>query len=367
MRNKKNRTSGLGMILMTMIIILSMSFTGVFAALYLSEKTQTKRLKDENERLQSELSITVLSDNVNEAENSSTAGAVEAENIDKMLLDRESEVEAAIKERMKSLVVSDDGSPLKMLRMFFPENLIYYDEEEYVFFPVDENLKKHNISGEDLVKNDNGEIQYIVDGTVLSHKGIDVSKYQGSIDWQMVKDDGIEYAFVRLGIRGYESGKIVLDDYFEQNMNGAREAGIKTGIYFFTQAVNEDEAREEAQFVLENIEGYSVECPIVLDVETVGSANGRADNLTIEERTNIAIAFCEAVKQAGYTPMVYGNIKCFTKLLDLSRLEEYEKWYAFYDDYMYLPYEVSCWQYTEKGRVSGITGRVDMNISYKEW
>jgi GH25 family lysozyme M1 (1,4-beta-N-acetylmuramidase) len=139
------------------------------------------------------------------------------------------------------------------------------------------------------------------------------------------------------------------------------------GVYFFTQAVTVDEALEEAAYVIENIADYDVPYPVVFDVEMIDGANGRANSLTKEERTDITIAFCEAVKQAGYTPMVYGNVKCFTKLLDMTRLEDYEKWYAFYDNYMYMPYNVSCWQYTEKGTVDGISGKVDMNISYKTW
>lgn len=367
MQIRKNKASGLGMVLMSMLTVISLTLAGVFVVMYINERTVVSRLQNENERLQGELSVTVLSNDVNAVTAAANNTAVEAENIDKLLLDRENEIEAAIKQRMKELVVSDDGSPLKMLRAFFPENLIYYDEEQYVFVPVDESLKKHNIPAENLIENDDGEMEYIVDGVVMSHKGIDVSKYQGTINWDAVKGDGIEYAFIRMGIRGYGSGKLALDDYYEQNMNGASNAGIKTGIYFFTQAVNEAEAREEADFVLENIAGYNVECPIVFDVEMIINADARANNLTMEERTNITIAFCEAIRQAGYTPMIYGNVKCFTKMLDLSRLEDYEKWYAFYDDYMYFPYEVSCWQYTDTGRVSGIKGSVDLNISYKAW
>lgn len=276
-------------------------------------------------------------------------------------------VEESMKQRMKELVIGEDGSPLKMLRSFFPENLIYYDEQQYVFSPVLDEVKKHNLIAENFVENDRGEMEYVENGVVTSHKGIDVSKYQGEIDWQAVKADGVEYAFIRLGLRGYESGKIVLDEYFEQNLQGANDADVKAGVYFFTQAVTEAEAREEANFVLENIAGYQVSYPIVFDVEMITNANGRANALSKEERTNIAIAFCETIRQAGYTPMIYGNVKCFTKLLDMTRLQDYEKWYAFYDNYMYMPYEVSCWQYTEKGRVNGIKAEVDMNISYKTW
>ena len=286
--------------------------------------------------------------------------------ISALLQDKENELEASIKERMKELVMAEDGSPLKMLRSFFPENLIYADQDEYVFAPVLDGVKKHNYSEENFVETDDGEMQYIENGTVVSHKGIDVSKYQGDIDWAAASD-GVEYAFVRLGLRGYGSGKLVLDEYFDQNMRGAKEAGIKTGVYFFTQAITVEEAIEEADYVLENITGYDVSYPVVFDVEMIVNDDGRANGLSQKDRTDITIAFCDRIKAAGFTPMIYGNVKCFTKLLDMTRLNDYEKWYAFYDDYMYMPYEVGIWQYTEKGKVAGINTGVDLNISYKEY
>ena len=287
--------------------------------------------------------------------------------ISALLQEKEDELEASIKERMKELVTAEDGSPLKMLRSFFPENLIYADKDEYVFAPVLDEVKKHNYLDENFVSTDNGEMQYIENGTVISHKGIDVSKYQGNINWPAVASDGVEYAFVRLGIRGYGSGKIVIDEYYDQNMRGAKDAGIKTGVYFFTQAITVEEAIEEADYVLENIAGYDVSYPIVFDVEMITNDDGRANDLSQKDRTDITIAFCDKIKAAGYTPMIYGNVKCFTKLLDMTRLNDYEKWYAFYDDYMYMPYEVGIWQYTEKGKVAGISTGVDLNISYKEY
>lgn len=287
--------------------------------------------------------------------------------ISALLQDKENELEASIKERMKELVMAEDGSPLKMLRSFFPENLIYADQDEYVFAPVLDGVKKHNYSEENFVETDDGEMQYIENGTVVSHKGIDVSKYQGDIDWAAVASDGVEYAFVRLGLRGYGSGKLVLDEYFDQNMRGAKEAGIKTGVYFFTQAITVEEAIEEADYVLENITGYDVSYPVVFDVEMIVNDDGRANGLSQKDRTDITIAFCDRIKAAGFTPMIYGNVKCFTKLLDMTRLNDYEKWYAFYDDYMYMPYEVGIWQYTEKGKVAGINTGVDLNIYYKEY
>ncbi len=277
------------------------------------------------------------------------------------------EARVAFKEEMKSFLTIENPSTVRMIRSFFPENLIFYDDKTYVFAPIQDSLKKHGLDLTNLVENEKGEMEYLENGVVTSHKGIDVSKYQGKIDWQAVKEDGVEYAFIRLGLRGYESGKIVADEYYKQNMRGANDAGVKAGVYFFTQAITEEEAIEEAEFVIENLADYDVPYPVVMDVEMITSGDGRANNLSMEERTKICIAFCETIKNAGYTPMIYGNIKCFVKMLDMTQLENYEKWYAFYDDYMYFPYDVSVWQYSESGSVKGIKGDVDLNISFKTW
>lgn len=373
MRRRKKSSAGTSIVIMAIVTAAAITLAGVFLVLYIAAVRTVKEIKEENNQLQGEVAVTAFSNGVN-AVDSGALGESRAMlsnepgvgNIDELLSEKELEVEDSLKQKMKELVTSDDGSPLKMLRAFFPENLIYYDEEEYVFAPVDDSLKMHDILQENLVKNDRGEMEYVKDGVVASYKGMDVSKYQGSIDWEQAKADGIEYAFIRLGIRGYSTGKLALDEYFEDNMSGAAAAGIETGVYFFTQAVNVAEAAEEAQFVLESIAGYDVRCPIVFDVELLPNADARANGLSMEERTDAAVAFCEAIKEAGYVPMIYGNIKCFTKLLDMSKIEDYEKWYAFYDDYMYFPYELSCWQYTENGKVAGVKGNVDLNISYRK-
>lgn len=368
MQSKKIRSLRKIIVYLTIVAILAFTLAAVLGALYIKEAGEVSRLQNEKENWQAQADDAVPAISLDLGGNSAEAEEKEAADIATLMQSKEDEVEQSIKDKMKELVTGEDGSPLKMLRSFFPENLIYYYQEEYVFAPVLDGVDKHALLDENFVKTEDGQMQYVENGVVTSHKGIDVSKYQGSIDWEAVKNDGIEYAFIRLGIRGYESSKVVLDEYYDQNMAGAANAGIKTGVYFFTQAVTVAEAQEEAAFVISNLQNYNVACPVVFDVELISSTGkGRADGLTKEERTEIAIAFCEAVKAAGYTPMIYGNVVCFTQLLDMTRLNAYEKWYAFYDDYMYMPYNVSCWQYSEKGKVNGISTDVDMNISYKMW
>lgn len=389
MQTKRIRTLHIIIILLLITTIIALTFAGVMGALYVREVKEVGRLQGEREQLLADQALPALSVGVEDgtsgnpepgmdgqdAESSAevaAAGQDTALNLDdagiaELMQSKEAEVEQSIKDRMKELVTGEDGSPLKMLRSFFPENLIYSFENEYVFAPVLDGVAKHSLLDENFEKTPEGLMQYVENGTVTSHKGIDVSKYQGNINWNAVREEGIEYAFIRLGLRGYESGKIVLDDYYDANMKGANEAGVGAGVYFFTQAVTVEEAQEEAAFVVEHLAGYDVSCPVVFDVERISGGKGRADQITREERTAITIAFCEAVKAAGYTPMIYGNVVCFTQLLDMPQLNDYEKWYAFYDDYMYMPYDVTCWQYTEKGRVDGIPNNVDLNISFKMW
>lgn len=259
---------------------------------------------------------------------------------------------------------TEEGSVLQALRNLYPECVIFYDTSGYVFKDIDSNLLLHDFKLDHFVQNEEGFVDYYGEGEVLSHRGIDVSKYNQKVDWNAVKESGIEFAFVRVGFRGYGSGDIILDEMFKSHIKGAKAAGLKVGVYFFTEAINAAEAEEEAQFVLDQLAeaGIHVDLPIVFDIEKVNVASARAENLTVEERTEVAIAFCEKIKESGYTPMLYGNIKCFMNMLDLSRLLEYKKWFAYYDSNLYYPYEISCWQYSEKGNVAGITGEVDVNV-----
>lgn len=270
-----------------------------------------------------------------------------------------------ILESMKELMLSGDGT-LNMLRYFYPDDIVLVDSNQYYFFPISETLKHHTYSAENFVHTDDDLIEYYEDGELISHKGIDVSRYQEKIDWKKVAQDDVEYAFIRLGVRGYTEGEIREDENFEYNMKEALRNGIETGVYFFTQATSLKEAKEEAEFVLDAIEPYNVTYPVVLDVEAINVKNPRTAELDREERTEYCIAFCEMIKKAGYKPMIYGNLKTFMLLLDLEQLEEYDKWFAHYDTEVYFPYDFKVWQYTDKGKVAGIGGDVDINISFED-
>lgn len=213
----------------------------------------------------------------------------------------------------------------------------------------------------------NGYTYYTdADGNTASRLGIDVSEFQGQVDWTAVKNAGIEFVIIRLGYRGYgESGTLVLDPSFEQNIQGASAAGLDVGVYFFSQAITAAEAEEEADFVLQHIAPYQAKGPVVFDTEEIKYDVARTDNLTGTQFTDFCIAFCEKIKGAGYTPMIYANMKWMAFKLELARLEAYEKWYADYEPAPQSPYAISIWQYSETGTVPGITGNVDLNVWFQ--
>ena len=199
---------------------------------------------------------------------------------------------------------------------------------------------------------------------VITSVGVDVSTYQGTVDWAAVKDAGVDYVIVRAAYRGYESGKIVPDDLYEQNIRGAADAGLHVGVYLYSQALSEDEAREEADYLLGLIEGLPVDYPVVYDQEEYTADQARTDGLTGEQATLNALAFCERVYDAGYLPMIYTNNDWAQNMYDMEQLDHYPIWYADYTSSPDLSGGFAMWQYTDEGQVSGVQGPVDLNLLF---
>lgn len=211
-------------------------------------------------------------------------------------------------------------------------------------------------------------IQYYFDddGILSSELVIDVSTFQGTIDWDKVKASGIEYAMIRVGYRGYGSGKLVKDEQFERNIKEASRVGIKIGAYVFTQAINTQEAVEEASFIVKAVEGYNISLPLAIDVEYANGGNGRGDKHTPSERTAIINAFAKTVADAGYTPMVYASKSWLTDYIDTPNITGICKiWVAQYNDTCTYKGHFDMWQFTSKGSVSGIRGNVDVSAMKK--
>ena len=231
------------------------------------------------------------------------------------------------------------------------------------FYPVHRNVDVCPYDTNLLVLD--GSIMYYNDPAYETAIGIDVSSHQGEIDWERVAASGVEFAMIRLGYRGYGSeGKMNLDPYFAQNLAGARAAGLQVGVYFFSQAITVEEAYEEAAFVLEHLDGEALDYPLAYDWEPISGVGARTDGLDSVTLTDCALTFCHMAELAGYTPMVYYNNPVGYGRYDLSRLTDYDVWFAQYASRPTMYYDYRIWQYTSSGTVPGIDTRVDMNIAF---
>lgn len=256
------------------------------------------------------------------------------------------------------------------------ENTIATMERTYVY---DNGVSKTDVEiYENIPKNpyDNGRFltdgegkKYYTDetGAYVSSFGIDVSYHQGDIYWENVAADGVEFAIIRAGYRGYQTGELMQDERFTEYIQGAQNAGIDVGIYFFSQAINEQEALEEAEFVLSMIEGYDVDYPVVFDWEYISTDEARTDDLQRDVLTKAAVTFCERIKEAGYTPMIYGNAATLIFRYDLADIADYDFWLAQYYDTPSFYYDFKMWQYSSSGIVDGISNYVDMNVCFKKY
>ena len=215
---------------------------------------------------------------------------------------------------------------------------------------------------------DNKLYYFNADGVLEKGKtfGVDVSKYQKNVDWAKIKKAGVSFVIVRIGYRGYgAAGTLVLDPMFEEHFTNVKNAGLKVGVYFFSQATTEAEAKEEAFACAYVLNGRKLDYPIFFDTEASGASNGsgRADGLGMEDRTKCAIAFCEEVKAQGYKPGVYASTLWYRKRIDLNSLKKYTIWNAHYG-VASSPIDCALWQGTCTARLPGYKGDMDVNISY---
>ena len=251
---------------------------------------------------------------------------------------------------------------------FLDDTIIYKSKlGTWAFADVDDSLPKSNYNWDNLRHAGpiaNTEWEYYEEGQLKSIKGIDVSQYNTITDWDAVKKSGVEFVMLRTGYRGYTKGGLVEDKKFKENAAAAAKAGINLGVYFVTQAINVQEAIEEADWVVGLMKetGLNFTWPVALDLEDAGSLEARTVDLRVEERTEIIIAFCERIKEYGYKPMLYSAIRWYLEEMDLSQLTEYNKWFAQYFNRPFFPYEFQVWQYTSSGKVDGISGNVDLNL-----
>lgn len=196
-----------------------------------------------------------------------------------------------------------------------------------------------------------------------SRLGIDVSYHQGNIDWQAVSEAGFEFAFVRVGYRGYgQAGSLQADKQYVRNITEAQKYGLDVGVYFFAQAIDEKEALEEAEFVISLLEDYELQLPVVYDPESILDAPARTDDVSGEQFTSNTVVFCDTIKEAGYEAAVYSNMLWEAFELDLTQLKDVPIWYADYEAIPQTPYNFEYWQYSNEARVPGVSGVCDVDI-----
>ena len=243
------------------------------------------------------------------------------------------------------------------------------EAEEYVQYresllPVEPDVTGNPFAEEEFAVGDDGRIAYT--GTAYAAQTvIDVSSHQGEVDWAAVAAAGVSGVMLRVGYRGYGSaGNIKADDRFAANIRGALAAGLQVGVYFYSQAVSEAEAREEADFVLDAVKGYDLTLPAAFDWEYITTDEARTDGVTSEELTAFAAAFCGEIAAGGLTPMIYFNQDTAYMLYRLGELTEYAFWLAEYAAYPSFYYGFAMWQYSSSGTVDGIGVTVDLNLYF---
>lgn len=238
----------------------------------------------------------------------------------------------------------------------------YLFDNKYSGLETSKEIPLNDFNLEKLKNDKNGYMCY-EDDRYKSRLIIDVSSHNGNINWEKVKEAGIKGAMIRVGYRGYGDATIVEDDCFQKNIAGAKDAGLKVGVYFFSQATTPEEAIEEAEYVTKKIWGRGVTLPVAFDMEPF-MGNERFINHDIKSKTEMADAFLKVISKFGYEPILYGNPTWLSNDVDISKLTEYPVWLAHYTFSTEWPYAFRMWQFTSQGRVSGINGDVDLNLIF---
>lgn len=243
---------------------------------------------------------------------------------------------------------------------------VYIPERERVLGQ----LAKNPYITENFVPDENGYMTYTnADGEKISHLGVDLSYHNVKVDWDELAKSGVEFVMLRCGYRGYTEGGLVKDEKFDEYASEANRVGINLGVYFFTQAVSVAEAESEADFVLDLIKDYNISYPVALDTEYIDDSSARTNQTEIEDelRSEMAAAFCERIKAAGYYPMIYASENWMRHNMDLEMLNQYDFWAAYYQDECDFLYDFTIWQYTDSGSLPGIDEQVDLDISLVDY
>lgn len=284
------------------------------------------------------------------------AGASPATDIQEIVVgaEKKEEVEAVIEEEEKD--PSEDGNHIK----------ITYANGKEEWIELNPKLTTNDYDFTKLMY-EKPIMNYYQNGKRVSYFGMDISKSQGVVDFNKFRKAGGEFVMLKLGGRGYSSGQMVVDEMFPEYAKSALDADLHVGVYFFSQAATKAEAEEEAKLVIENLKGYTIKYPVVFRMETIGGDMTRIDDLTIKERTEVAKAFLDKIKSAGFIPMLYGDKEWLLTKYDLEQLQQYEIWYAEAEDIPDYPYKMGMWQYKKDGAIDGVAGDIKLDISFKNY
>lgn len=265
-------------------------------------------------------------------------------------------IDATKKEALTDEAELDDGK----------HTLITYADGTTEWVEINEKLALNTYDTSKFVYQ-SPEMKYFVNGKQASWFGVDLSSQNGIVDFEKLKKAGVDFVMIKVGGRGYSSGNIVLDDSFKDYMNGAKNAGLGIGVYFYSQAVDKEEIYEEADTLLELIKDYNVTYPVVFDMESIDGDIARTDALDKSARTELVRIFLKTIKEEGYTSMLYGNKEWLVTKLNLEKLSDYDVWLSQEGDTPDYPYEFTMWQYDTQGSVSGVSGDVRLNVSLVDY
>ncbi len=239
-----------------------------------------------------------------------------------------------------------------------------FGEEEWV--AINSSLNTNNYELTNLIRYGN-MMKYFVNEKQASYVGVTISEDSRDVDFEALKEEGVDYCMIRVGARGYSSGKLETDEKFKEHIEGATEAGLDVGVYFYSQAITTAEAQAEAALVLQNLQGYDIEYPVAFDMEYVLNDDSRIEALSKNDKTKIAQTFLKDIKTAGYQPILYGNKAWLLQEINLVKLQEYDVWLGEPGELPDYPYEFTMWQYSDSAQLEGIKGYTNMSISFIDY
>lgn len=258
--------------------------------------------------------------------------------------------------------VSEEVDPSKDGR----HTLITYANGEKEWVEINQYLVSNNYDYSNLVYQ-KPFMKYYEGNRNVSFTGVDISKANDYVDFNLLKDAGVDFVMLRLGQRGYHTGEITVDEYFADNLHRAQNAGLEVGVYFWSSAISEEEAIAEADFVISTISDNKITYPVVFYMEDTDASSNRTADLTQMQRTNIAIAFMDKIDQAGYYPMLYGNKEYLIKKFSIGSLTKYDIWLDYVGDIPDYPYSFKMWRYSDSAKVNGIAGDTNLIISFIDY